>query len=203
MWKIAEGLHKAIGYFTPARLFIFIVIIGILVFTIVSNIAGKRDRIEALASMPPASPAVASNLNTSSLNNDYASFPAWVIKKIGIPILLESDWTPTVYPNAKYGAYTVGSGTLSRNTTDLFFGGSASIDLHTSSTIGDATEIKTSFYNIFQKGELVAFEFKWIPAISNYASTRFDVGIEPRTSDIVQGRFRYTEKRRSGSMKRV
>ncbi len=173
------------------RLIIGCIILGILVFSIVPMVSGNGGQPvingPELPEVQPASDSGASAVAPT----DRASFPAWVVQKIGIPLLLESNWESARYPNAKYGAYIVGSGTLTRDTDNLFYGGSASIALQTTKAVNDVTEIKTSFYNIFQKGELAAFEFKWVTADNN-SSTRFDVGIEPRSYNIIQGRFRYT-----------
>jgi hypothetical protein len=120
-----------------------------------------------------------------------ASFPYWVIRKIGEPLLLETDWNYSSFPNTKYGALLAGTSTISRETSVFYWGGLGSIKMLTDAVTNDYAEVKTAIKAICQKGDLLAFEQKWA---QNYAlaASSMDTGIESRiVPNILQARFRY------------
>lgn len=120
-----------------------------------------------------------------------ALFPWWVVRKIGQPILLETDWA-TAMPNCKFGMFANSTGTLTQDTANLRVGGAGSCKMLTAATSNDSTELKYSHHYIQPKGWLLAMECKWAMAPVS-AGTNFQIGIENRdNANIKHIRFRYT-----------
>lgn len=119
-------------------------------------------------------------------------FPWWVIRKIGEPILLEADWNYGAFPNNKYGIFASSTGTLARDTANLFVGGAGSCKMLTAATSNDSTEVKYSHHYLQPKGWLIAMEMKWAEQFSS-GGTNFHFGIENRdNANIRHIRFRWT-----------
>jgi hypothetical protein len=118
-------------------------------------------------------------------------FPSWVIRKIGYPILTEANFGGT-YPNTKFGILESSTGTVTNDTTDLFWGGTGCAKMLTAATNGDGSEIKCTIEPVCQPGDLLAFEQKWAQSFAQ-GTTEFQVGLEARSkATIFQSRFSWT-----------
>lgn len=118
-------------------------------------------------------------------------FPWWVVRKIGEPILLETDWA-TAMPNCKFGMFATSTGTLTQDTANLRVGGAGSCKMLTAALSNDSTELKYSHHYINPKNAYLALEMKWAMAPVS-AGTNFQLGIENRdNANIKHVRFRYT-----------
>jgi len=125
------------------------------------------------------------------LGQNPAAFPWWVVRKIGFPILTETDWAVAM-PNSKFGLFAASTGTLTQDTTSLRVGGAGSCKMLTAATSNDSTELKYSHHYIQPKGWLVAFEMKWAEQFTS-GGTNFQIGIENRdNANIRHVRFRWT-----------
>ena len=133
-----------------------------------------------MAYMPPPASLVA------------PQFKEWVVKKIGVPLLQEADWAQAALPNPKFGAFNDGTGSIARETTNFYWGGSGSCKMLTDAVIGHSSEVKASIGSILQPGELLAFEMKWVQQFG-FGNTQIHMGIESRDiTNIIHSRFRWT-----------
>lgn len=118
-------------------------------------------------------------------------FPGWVIRPVGHPILLENTFAGT-FPNSKYGVFEGSTGTVTADTTDLFWGGAGGAKMLTAATIGDGSEVKCTIEPVCEPGDLLSFEAKWGQSFAQ-GTTQFQLGLEARThSTIYQSRFQWT-----------
>lgn len=121
-----------------------------------------------------------------------SQFPWWVVKKIGEPLLTESDWNYASLPNGKYGAFLDGASTLSRDTTVLLWGGAGSCKMATDAVSSHNSEVKASLQPVCKQGDLLSFEMKWLQSFA-IGNTNMQMGLESRdVTNILQGRFRWT-----------
>jgi hypothetical protein len=121
-------------------------------------------------------------------------FPWWVRRKVGQPILLEANFSET-YPNTKWGALFVGTGTVTADTTNLRWGGGGSAKMLTSAASLDGSEIKTTITALCDRGDLLAFEMKWAQSFAQ-GTTEFQFGLESRShTAIKQARFSWQNSR--------
>lgn len=127
-------------------------------------------------------------------------FPNWVKRKIGEPLFTETDWNYPAFPNSKFGIIKTSTGSLARDTTNLFDGGLGSILLTTAAISGDNIECKYDMNSCLKVGDLLAFEQKWNQNFSS-PSTKFYAGIEARDNSVVwQSRFMFTINNASWQM---
>jgi len=117
-------------------------------------------------------------------------FPWWVVKKEGVPLLLEADF-PETSLEAKFGSLITGGGTGAKlqQSLDRFYGGRGSCICRTNNTVNAVTEVKVTMP--FIKNGIVSLEHRWIPA-PGFGANKWEFGIESRTDNIVQARMRYT-----------
>lgn len=122
-------------------------------------------------------------------------FPTWVFKKIGANLLNEADWNYASLPNGKYGAFVDGTGTISKDTTNFFWGGAGSCKMLTDAVANHSAEVKTSIMGMnIKQGDLLAFECKFAPTAANNNTTQFQMGIEARShTTILHSRFRWSK----------
>lgn len=126
----------------------------------------------------------------SSNSDGSLAFPWWVVRKDGIPLLLETEFAGT-FPNTKFGVL-VGSGTVSNDTTNLKYGGTGCAKMTTAAVNLDGSEIKTTIAEMLPKGDLLAFEFKWAQSFAQ-GTTEFNFGLESRSHTAIrQARFSWT-----------
>jgi hypothetical protein len=124
------------------------------------------------------------------MSDTSLSFPWWVIRKVGYPILLESAFSDS-YPNARFGVLESSTGTVGTD-TNFKWGGSGSAKMTTANAINDGSELKCTLEPVCRPGDLLAFEQKWCQSFAQ-GSARFQVGLEARTrSQILQARFQWT-----------
>lgn len=107
-------------------------------------------------------------------------YPYWVVRRVGIPLLLEADW-PEASMGAKYGIVSSGDGASVNRDYAHFFGGLGSCVLTTGDALGDTAGIQ--IMHPFVTAGLVALEHRWIPD----ASVDWDFGFEWS----LRGRMRY------------
>lgn len=123
--------------------------------------------------------------------NVTSQFPAWVVRKIGEPLLLESDWNYASLPNAKFGMFADGTGSLAKETTNFFWGGAGSCKMLTDATIAHSAEVKCTIHAICNIGDLLSFEMKWVQAYA-FGASKINWGLESRDlNNILHGRFQY------------
>ena len=100
-------------------------------------------------------------------------YPHWVVKKTGVPLLLESDW-PEAAIGSKYGIVNNGLGEGGNVYRDYehFLGGLGSCYATTGNVIGAATgvQIISPFTNV----GLIGFEHRWLPG----STSDWDFGFE-------------------------
>ena len=124
--------------------------------------------------------------------NINSQFKEWVVKKIGQPLLQEADWAQAAMPNPKFGLFADGTGGITRETTNFFWGGSGSCKMLTDAVLGHSSEVKASIASLLQPGELLAFEMKWVQQFA-FGNTQMHFGIESRdVNSIIHSRFRWT-----------
>lgn len=122
-----------------------------------------------------------------------SEFPSWVLRKVGHPILCEADWNET-FPNGKWGVLIAGSGSVTRDTASLKWGGAGSCAMATAPANLSGSEIKTTIEACARPGDLLAFEAKWANAFAQGA-TEFQLGLESRArgaTGVYQARFSWT-----------
>jgi len=109
-------------------------------------------------------------------------YPSWVVRKNGVPLLLEADW-PEAAIGSKYGIVSAGTGTGSSVYREYghFWGGLASCLVTTGDDIGDTAGIQV--ISPFTVNGLLAFEHRWIPG----EDVDWDIGFEWS----VRARMRY------------
>lgn len=152
----------------------------------------KLARLFLLALM--LAPALSQGQTTTvSQSVNASAFPWWVVRKVGYPVLLESDFTGT-FPNTKYGVLLGGGGggSVTADTANLLWGGKGSAKLLTEAVNLSGAEIKATIAPVARCGDLLAFEQKFAVNFAQ-AATEFQVGLESRTNaSVYQARFSAT-----------
>jgi hypothetical protein len=113
-------------------------------------------------------------------------FPDYALYPFGDVLLSEADWNVTF--GYKWGVLLSAGATVTRD-TNHGYGGSGAAALLTGNTSDTLAEVKTIMP--YTKYKYIALELKWIPG-SQWGANKFEFGIEPRTSNLIQGRMRYT-----------
>ena len=123
------------------------------------------------------------------------NWPEWVIRKVGEPLLSESEWNYPNFPNNKFGATLDGTSTLSRDDSNLFYGGPASIKMLTDASTGHNAKMRMMHQHLTNlypgsKQYYLAFEMKWVQQFG-FGNTQLLMGIEVHDANINEGAIKY------------